>query len=272
MTELGRILQKARESKQLTLDDIQERTNIRKRYLQAIEEGDLSVIPGLVYARGFIKLYAEQLGLDGQALLEEYGLLNQPNPVQPAKADTSVPSRRERSTKQNPPAAPAVEPGNRLFPQVLMGILVIGLLGVGYWFLTQKETASEPPQPQVQEPVAPPLQQPANPPVPPVAEPKPTGPIKADVKERGRSVYKVEGDRIKLDIQVANGDCWMEIVADGEIKYSKTATSGTVLPVEASKEIKIVAGFSPALSIKANGVPVELEQVKGGYEYLFQKK
>lgn len=41
MSELGALLKTARQEKGLSLDDVQEQTKIRKRYLEALEEGDL---------------------------------------------------------------------------------------------------------------------------------------------------------------------------------------------------------------------------------------
>lgn len=73
MSELGQALRDAREKKGLTLDELQEETKIQKRYLQAIEEGDFDKLPGEFYRRAFIKSYAETLGFDFAAFVEEYG-------------------------------------------------------------------------------------------------------------------------------------------------------------------------------------------------------
>lgn len=72
MRELGRILRSTRESLGFDLDEIEEKTKIRKRYLLALEEGDWSVLPGRVYARGFVRSYADVLGLDGLELLQQH--------------------------------------------------------------------------------------------------------------------------------------------------------------------------------------------------------
>jgi cytoskeleton protein RodZ len=70
--ELGQFLRTKRESLGLSLDEVQERTKIRKRYLIALENGDWSILPGNVYGRGFVRSYAEVLGLDGLELLQKY--------------------------------------------------------------------------------------------------------------------------------------------------------------------------------------------------------
>jgi len=72
MSDLGNLLKKAREQKGYSLDDIQELTKIRKRYLEAIEEGDYKVLPGNFYVRAFVKNYAETVGLDSDEVLRLY--------------------------------------------------------------------------------------------------------------------------------------------------------------------------------------------------------
>lgn len=75
MKEIGVYLRKEREARKIQLEDVQEITKIRLRYLQAIEEGDLDVIPGEVYRKGFIASYANAIGLDGQEVVEKYNNL-----------------------------------------------------------------------------------------------------------------------------------------------------------------------------------------------------
>lgn len=70
MSELGQQLREARLQKGMSLDDVQEMTKIRKRYLEAIEAGDYKVLPGSFYVRAFIKTYAETVGLNPDELLE----------------------------------------------------------------------------------------------------------------------------------------------------------------------------------------------------------
>ena len=72
LDELGKALQNQRERLGMTLEDVENQTKIRKRYLEALEMGNWSVLPGEVYARGFVRSYAEYLGLDGGRLLAEY--------------------------------------------------------------------------------------------------------------------------------------------------------------------------------------------------------
>lgn len=63
---VGRTLKKAREEKNLSLDEVSRATKIRKEFLIAIEEDRMDALPGDVFARGFIRSYGDFLGVDGQ--------------------------------------------------------------------------------------------------------------------------------------------------------------------------------------------------------------
>jgi hypothetical protein len=69
---IGAILRETRKRRGIELDEVEATTRIRLRYLRAIEDEDWAVLPGDVYARGFIRTYASFLGLDGERLAGEY--------------------------------------------------------------------------------------------------------------------------------------------------------------------------------------------------------
>ncbi|RQD76291.1 MAG: helix-turn-helix domain-containing protein [Halanaerobium sp. MSAO_Bac5] len=74
--ELGTLLKKARMEKGLSLDEIQEKTKIRKVYLEAIEKNEFDKLPGSVYLKVFVKGYAREVDINYQKLLENYSVLN----------------------------------------------------------------------------------------------------------------------------------------------------------------------------------------------------
>lgn len=69
---IGQKLKAAREAQGLSLRQIYERTKIPINHLQAIDTGMPDDLPEPVYVAGFIKRYAECIGLDGQVLADEY--------------------------------------------------------------------------------------------------------------------------------------------------------------------------------------------------------
>src|SRR5512147_1664792 len=68
---IGQRLKAEREEQRLTLEKVFEATRIRIQYLQALEADDLSVMPSPVQARGYLRNYAEYLGLDVDQILDE---------------------------------------------------------------------------------------------------------------------------------------------------------------------------------------------------------
>lgn len=71
MDGLGSKLREARARRKLSLEEVEEATKIRGRYLQAIEDEDWEQLPGETYTRAFIRTYAALVGLDGERLAEE---------------------------------------------------------------------------------------------------------------------------------------------------------------------------------------------------------
>ena len=72
MPNFGASFKKARESKGIPLDRIATETRISTRFLQAIENEDFHLLPGGIFNRGFIRTYAERLGLDPEQAVAEY--------------------------------------------------------------------------------------------------------------------------------------------------------------------------------------------------------
>jgi len=70
--EIGNSLREARERQGRTFPDLERTTQIRSRYLKALEDEDFSAMPALSYTRGFLRVYADELGLDGQLYIDEF--------------------------------------------------------------------------------------------------------------------------------------------------------------------------------------------------------
>ena len=71
----GQKLRLAREARGLSLDDVTAETNLAPKYLQALEADDYAALPGLAFARGYARRYAQLVHLDGSALIAEMDLL-----------------------------------------------------------------------------------------------------------------------------------------------------------------------------------------------------
>ncbi|MCD4761326.1 helix-turn-helix domain-containing protein [bacterium] len=118
-------LRQARVSKDISLDEAQEATKIQIKYLEILEEGNYQNLPGDIYAKAWIRLYADFLELPSQELLVDY------------KLEKSVSDKIIRLDKSN--KTKSLPHYNILKPKVLkiaaISLLVLSLLGYLGWEL-----------------------------------------------------------------------------------------------------------------------------------------
>jgi cytoskeleton protein RodZ len=74
MPEIGATLREARMRARIDVSEIEAQTKIRAKYLRALENEEWGLLPGPTFVKSFLRTYAQALGLDDKALLEEYRL------------------------------------------------------------------------------------------------------------------------------------------------------------------------------------------------------
>ena len=72
LTGIGAELRDGRMARGVTIDDAQRATRIARRYLQALEDEDFEALPAPVFARGFLRSYAQYLSLDPTELVARF--------------------------------------------------------------------------------------------------------------------------------------------------------------------------------------------------------
>ena len=72
--KLGQFLRRERTKKGIFLSEISEKTCVRTYYLESIEEGNFHKLPPTLIARGFVRAYADYLGLDSDAAAQQFNL------------------------------------------------------------------------------------------------------------------------------------------------------------------------------------------------------
>jgi hypothetical protein len=72
MFEIGTSLREARLRQGLDFPELEQATKIRGKYLRALEDEEFDLLPAQTYVKGFLRAYAEYLGLDGQLYVDEY--------------------------------------------------------------------------------------------------------------------------------------------------------------------------------------------------------
>jgi len=135
MDTIGQTLKKARESRKMTVPEVAHATKARIQYIEAIEADDFSVFPAPIYAQGFIRLYAECVGINPQPLLQaSRGRGAEPPAAGKARSSAKAPVNKtsladqfsENKTRAADPADVAVDAASRrgatLWPAALKKI------------------------------------------------------------------------------------------------------------------------------------------------------
>lgn len=125
MSELGSLLKQNRKEKGMSLDELQQKTKIQKRYLEAIERGKFDVLPGDFYTRAFIRTYAEVVGLNADEAMTLY------QAELPEKEAVVEETTRVKSQKE-PRELPSFLLGKGF--KVIIGILIVLVIG-GIWMM-----------------------------------------------------------------------------------------------------------------------------------------
>ena len=133
---IGQALRAVRQEQGLTLEEVAEKTRVRRAYLEAVEEMRLGDLPSRPFTIGYIRAYAIALGLDPEAAVERFKA-DEPVLDEPLRAPIGVPQERD--------------PRMAAF---IVGAIVI-IAAIVLWNVAQRAmNASAPPPPKASEEVA----------------------------------------------------------------------------------------------------------------------
>ena len=143
--DIGKVLQDARVAKNLTLDRAARETNIRKAYLEAIEQNDFAALQGDVFVKGVMRTYGNYLGLDGVKLVDEYKAASAGN--SPVKNNNAIRESRDVKVRPTFKSNRDIGSGNGndhrlLFIILSIIVLVLAAAGGIYYYLTQTGRAA----------------------------------------------------------------------------------------------------------------------------------
>ncbi len=131
LTEIGEQLRAARESQQISLEQVEAETRIRLKFLVAMEAGDFDALPNPVVARGFLRSYATYLGLDPTPLLDALETVYPPPVSRPLLP-------QEKGKGPHVLDMDLGRPAQSVWPRLLGLVLLLALIGTAaYWLWMQ---------------------------------------------------------------------------------------------------------------------------------------
>jgi cytoskeletal protein RodZ len=221
MASLGQELKRERELRGISLKEIADSTRISLKFLQALEEDHLEIIPGKFFVRAILRAYAKSIGADENQLLNKYEEI--------LLFDEYHLDKRPRK-RLTPPQV--LTPKRLLVLTITLVVVVIA--AILYFAFTPspgKNTVSLPkPSSQV---LAPSLS---------------SKPAEAPVEQP--VVKEVKG--LNLEISFIE-KTWIQVYADGKIVWDGIKSRGEVLQVTAEQEFVFNLGNAGGLTFTING-------------------
>jgi transcriptional regulator with XRE-family HTH domain len=218
MASLGQELKRERELRGISLQEIAASTRISLKFLQALEEDRLDVIPGKFFIRAILRSYAKSIGLDENQVLNRYQEFQGSFDYQ---AEIEVPKK----------SGPQLIRRRRNLLLLLASIFVILALGlVSILVLAPGKTPEAPLRSELK-----PSPGPAS--SPPVEAPKPE-----------EKIY----DGLNLDISFLE-DTWLQVSADGAVIWDGIKKEGESIQIRGARELGLNLGNAGGLAFTING-------------------
>ena len=124
MSSFGETLKRERELRQISLREIAEATKINLRYLDALERDDFRHLPGGVFNKGFVRAYAQFIGIDPETMVMAYL-------EEEARQQTRATRAGEAPKNVHEPEVPAPSNASRFWIAALVIALIVVLLAAG---------------------------------------------------------------------------------------------------------------------------------------------
>ena len=254
MDEIAKTLKEARHRLGLTLEESEKSTRIRAHYLEALENGDIKALPSQVQARGFLKNYAEFLGLDTQPILQRY--------AEVVHSQRTLPLRRARLDE--PTTQPSVRVRRRRISAdlVIAAVVTLTVLAVLIWGFGLIATSL-----RDRARAASPFLIPTFTPEPEVTTAQPevaTGAIISTPTPPAIEIPAILTNALDLRLLVERR-AWVSVEVDGETVYAGRARPGELLEFQGVDKILVTTGNGGGLRAffrgKDQGLLGELNEV-----------
>lgn len=271
LREIGTYLRRLRNEQSISLEQVAANTYIRASLLRALEEAKEESLPEPVYIQGFIRRYADSLGLDGNALAMNFPIELPPIDLSDQLLDAEVIGGKKYDTNNDPErhkeesASPLEKfslpslpekfslPSIPYLPYIFAGI-VLGLGSVFYLLnrpqispsTVQNKPSSTVQQNQVKNTVAP-VAPKSNPDSSTSSTNSPTSaPVVAPTPENTapKTPFQVSA---KLE-----DDSWVRVTADGKVQFEGILSKGTQQSWTAQERIVIRSGNAGAVLVSVN--------------------
>ena len=268
MTSFGEKLQREREMRGVTLEEIAEATKIGTRNLRALETNDFDKLPGGIFNKGFVRAYARYLGIDEEQAVADYlaasGQTEAPatGPLPDLPPTVKLTVRRRRSP----------------WRLVGLGVLLLAAAYLGWREYSQRYASADDsavpsaPSPASETKAAPApstsgatdTSSPAGTTASPAAAGATSTPAPGVTSPPAASAPADSGPTAGFTLDVrAKRDCWVAVTLDGKSQGNQLMRAGSQQSLHASREIVLTVGNAGGLDVSVNGKPLPPQGAEG---------
>jgi cytoskeleton protein RodZ len=260
VASFGERLQREREMRGITLEEIAEATKIGTRALRALEAQDFEKLPGGIFNKGFVRSYARYLGLDEEQAVADYEAALRDKHA--AQAGKPLLEQEEKKEQPSPLAG-----SRRLGALILLLASLVCLLAYFAWtrYSRASRRASQPLTPasaaspgsltSAGTDVLPSSGLHAAPPEVPVGTPPADSPAPGSTPQSPASGRQAEAGEFEVRLQALE-DCWVSVTADGGQLIAATLPASTERTIRARNQLVLKLGNAAAVNVFFNGTPV----------------
>ncbi|GAX34112.1 helix-turn-helix domain-containing protein [Nodularia sp. NIES-3585] len=231
LQEITQYLLQVRQEKSISIEEIAIQTNIRLHLLNALDAGDFAALPEPIYVQGFIRRYAEAMGLDGQALANTLIVNDFP--------------QYSHNESQNLNKRPNIQ--IPLF--VPYGVLLL-LAAVGLVFVLNPNLRPEPPAKQEDTSKTTPL------PVPLSSQKLDTAATSEQPPLTVETPKSTASPNVEVNLEL-QGESWLQVTVDGKTEFMGNLKEGERQAWQANENLTIRSGNAGAVLISVNQQPAK---------------
>lgn len=242
-TEIGESLRTAREDQGRSVEEIAQVLRMRSDYVRALEDERFEVFGGDIYARGFLRNYAAEIGLDPQPLLDAYRREHGEQSDLAGLAQAPSSARASVSPRSAPPPWIAWV---LVAVVVIAGLAYIGSLGSGR---TPDQASPDPT---------------TAPPAPAETQTEDEGPDEPTEEAEPEPEPEPEPTFDGVEVVLAlEEDSWMRVVVDGGVELERLVAAGETLRFPGEDEVVVRLGNAGGVRAQINGEEVDSLGARG---------
>ena len=259
MKEIGKFLRERREAKGISLIEVEKDLKIRKKYLQALEDGNFSIIPGKAYIVGYLRNYSKYLGIEEEDIdniIQTYKNVEKEKSIlQDVKEENVFIKKKDKSILFDKKRV--VSPYKYVYLISFILIIFTGLLWINHSF---KKAQNIPvPSPEIESKTNLSITENIN----------ETATLSEEINETSIEEESIQGtlstedtliEKIPTLRIIANDNAWVKIFHNNEIVFEKILFTGEEIFWQSEQSLNLITKYPAQIEAYYNEEKIEINK------------